>query len=136
MCADRSGPVLNLLIRASSTAHHTGASSSATVAEMKTSLSAVLTTITFVPNDAPQIPYWNGIERRNVETANERMLPMSSDATAVRVVKIPASVPASVAAPAVVSSVNTAMTGTAAPGNPSTPVIGSATLVSAVTSYV
>jgi len=55
---------------------------------MNRSFRAVLTAITFVPNSAPQIPYWKGIERRNVETANERIPPMSRLATAVRVKKI------------------------------------------------
>ena len=53
-----------------------------TAPEMNTTFSTVLTTITFEPNDAPQIPYWNGIDRLNVDTANVTIPPSSIVTTA------------------------------------------------------
>ena len=50
-------------------------SNTASAQAMKPTFSAVLTAMTFAPNSGPQMPYWKGIERLNVETAKETMPP-------------------------------------------------------------
>lgn len=59
-----------------------GTNSTATATPMTTTFSAVFTTTTFDPNRGPQMSYWEGIERLNVETTKETIPPTSSVATA------------------------------------------------------
>lgn len=91
---------------------------------MKTIFSPVLTAMTLDPNSGPQMPYWKGIDRLNVETAKEMMPPMSIVATACLGVNVSPMAGAMVAAPVVVSNAKATTTGTAAPGRPTRFVSG------------